>query len=117
MFIITFKAYICPFINLKYLKIRHSIDAYSSETENIGLCLLQFMAKAVGVEPKSLSSVFEGQARGLRMNYYPPCLKADKVLGLSPHTDLDGLTLLLQVNDVQGLQINKDGKWFSDNFV
>uniref|UniRef100_I1QVW5 Fe2OG dioxygenase domain-containing protein n=2 Tax=Oryza glaberrima TaxID=4538 RepID=I1QVW5_ORYGL len=49
------------------------------------------------------------------MNYYPPCLKADKVLGLSPHTDLDGLTLLLQVNDVQGLQINKDGKWFSVN--
>ncbi|BAT12504.1 Os11g0129400 [Oryza sativa Japonica Group] len=79
--------------------------------------LMQFMAKAIGVEPKSLSSVFEGQARGLRMNYYPPCLKADKVLGLSPHTDLDGLTLLLQVNDVQGLQINKDGKWFSDNFV
>jgi isopenicillin N synthase-like dioxygenase len=78
---------------------------------------MQFMAKAIGVEPKSLSSVFEGQARGLRMNYYPPCLKADKVLGLSPHTDPDGLTLLLQVNDVQGLQINKDGKWFSDNFV
>ncbi|EAY79497.1 hypothetical protein OsI_34625 [Oryza sativa Indica Group] len=94
---------------------RHSIDAYSSETENIGLCLLQFMAKAVGVEPKSLLSVFEGQARGLRMNYYPPCLKADKVLGLSPHTDPGGLTLLLQVNDVQGLQINKDGKWFSVN--
>uniref|UniRef100_A0A0E0BDP2 Fe2OG dioxygenase domain-containing protein n=1 Tax=Oryza glumipatula TaxID=40148 RepID=A0A0E0BDP2_9ORYZ len=94
---------------------RHSIDAYSSATEHIGLSLMQFMAKAVGVEPKSLSSVFEGQARGLRMNYYPPCLKADKVLGLSPHTDLDGLTLLLQVNDVQGLQINKDGKWFSVN--
>ncbi|BAF27204.1 Os10g0558900, partial [Oryza sativa Japonica Group] len=72
-------------------------------------------AKAVGVEPKSLLSVFEGQARGLRMNYYPPCLKADKVLGLSPHTDPGGLTLLLQVNDVQGLQINKDGKWFSVN--
>uniref|UniRef100_A0A0E0F0V7 Fe2OG dioxygenase domain-containing protein n=1 Tax=Oryza meridionalis TaxID=40149 RepID=A0A0E0F0V7_9ORYZ len=94
---------------------RHSIDTYSSATEHIGLSLLQFMAKAVGVEPKSLSSVFEGQARGLRMNYYPPCLKADKVLGLSPHTDPGGLTLLLQVNDVQGLQINKDGKWFSVN--
>ncbi|MCH1922911.1 hypothetical protein L9G15_26220, partial [Shewanella sp. A3A] len=30
-----------------------------------------------------------------------------------PHTDVVGLTLLLQVNDVQGLQIKRDGKWFS----
>ncbi|KAF0928707.1 hypothetical protein E2562_006130 [Oryza meyeriana var. granulata] len=94
---------------------RHSIEAYSSETENIALCLLQFMAKAVGVEPKSLLSIFEGQARGMRMNYYPPCWQADKVLGLSPHTDPGGLTLLLQVNDVQGLQIKRDGKWFFVN--
>nr|AAL79785.1 putative ethylene-forming enzyme [Oryza sativa Japonica Group] len=36
-----------------------------------------------------------------------------QVIGLSPHTDVVGLTLLLQVNDVQGLQIKRDGKWFS----
>uniref|UniRef100_A0A0E0F0V6 Fe2OG dioxygenase domain-containing protein n=1 Tax=Oryza meridionalis TaxID=40149 RepID=A0A0E0F0V6_9ORYZ len=49
----------------------------------------------------------------MRVNYYPPCQQADKVIGLSPHTDVVGLTLLLQVNDVNGLQINKDGKWFN----
>ncbi|KAG8092538.1 hypothetical protein GUJ93_ZPchr0012g20398 [Zizania palustris] len=94
---------------------RQSIDAYSSETKGLARCILEFMVKAIGAEPELLLGIFEEQARGMRMNYYPPCKQADKVLGLSPHTDATGLTLLLQVNDVQGLQIKKDGKWFSVN--
>lgn len=45
------------------------------------------------------------------MNYYPACAQANKVIGLTPHSDATGLTLLVQINDVQGLQIKKDGKW------
>ncbi|GJU98909.1 protein FAR1-related sequence 5 [Tanacetum coccineum] len=45
------------------------------------------------------------------MNYYPPCPKANKVLGLTPHLDATRLTLLVQVNEVQGLQIKKNSKW------
>ncbi|CAD6211239.1 unnamed protein product [Miscanthus lutarioriparius] len=42
----------------------------------------------------------------------------DRVLGLSPHTDASGLTLLLQMNnDVQGLQVKKDGRWFAVDAV
>ncbi|KAG8083659.1 hypothetical protein GUJ93_ZPchr0016g2544 [Zizania palustris] len=92
-----------------------SIDAYSSETKGLARCILEFMVKAIGAEPELLLGIFEEQARGMRMNYYPPCKQADKVLGLSPHTDATGLMPLLQVNDVQGLQIKKDGKWFSVN--
>ncbi|KAK4421122.1 protein SRG1 [Sesamum alatum] len=33
------------------------------------------------------------------------------VTGLSPHSDADGLTILLQVNEMKGLQIKKDGVW------
>lgn len=90
----------------------HSIDAYSSQTSKLACRLLEFMAKGMGAEPESLIGIFEGQSQGMRMNYYPPCWQADKVLGLSPHTDAAGLTLLLQVNNVQGLQIKRDGKWF-----
>ncbi|TVU39753.1 hypothetical protein EJB05_13192, partial [Eragrostis curvula] len=37
-----------------------------------------------------------------------------KVIGLSPHTDGTALTLLLHINDVQGLQIRRDdGKWLA----
>ncbi|KAL6906395.1 hypothetical protein ACP4OV_003996 [Aristida adscensionis] len=90
-----------------------SIDRYSSETAKVARCLLEFMGKDMGAEPESLLEKFQGEPQGLRMNYYPPCRHADKVLGMSPHTDGAGLTLLLQVNGVPGLQIRRDGKWFA----
>ncbi|KAJ4726529.1 2-oxoglutarate (2OG) and Fe(II)-dependent oxygenase superfamily protein [Melia azedarach] len=34
-----------------------------------------------------------------------------KVIGLTPHSDASGLTILLQINEVEGLQIKKNGKW------
>ncbi|GJN20103.1 hypothetical protein PR202_gb07431 [Eleusine coracana subsp. coracana] len=92
---------------------RTSIDRYSTETAKVARCLLEFMAKHLGVEPELLLEMFHGQPQGLRMNYYPPCRQANKVLGMSPHTDAACLTLLLQVNDVPGLQIRKDGKWLA----
>jgi isopenicillin N synthase-like dioxygenase len=57
----------------------------------------------------------EGLEQGMRVNYYPPCRQAaDRVLGLSAHTDASGLKLLLQMNnDVQELQVKKDGRWFA----
>lgn len=57
--------------------------------------------------------MFQGQPQGLWLNHYPPCRQANRVLGMSPHTDAAGLTLLLQVNDMPGLQIRRDGKWFA----
>jgi isopenicillin N synthase-like dioxygenase len=69
----------------------------------------------MGAEPESLLEIFRGQPQNTRMTYYPPCRQADKVVGLSPHTDATSLTLLLQANGVQGLQIRKDGKWVAVN--
>ena len=94
---------------------RNSIDRYSSEAAKLVSCLLKFLAIDMGVEPESFLEIFRGQPQSMRMTYYPPCRQADKVVGLSPHTDRMGLTLLLQANDVQGLQIRKDGKWIAIN--
>lgn len=96
---------------------RESIDMYSSEAAKIVSCLLRFVAMDMGVEPESLLDRFRGQPQSMRMTYYPPCKQAEKVIGLSPHTDGTGLTLLLQANDVQGLQIRKDGMWVAVNVV
>ncbi|PUZ57082.1 hypothetical protein GQ55_5G399100 [Panicum hallii var. hallii] len=80
---------------------RDSVDGYSAETARVAACLLRFMAADLG--PQSM-----------RATYYPPCRQAGDVLGLSPHTDATGLTLLLHVNDVQGLQIRRDdGRWLA----
>ncbi|CAN6288801.1 unnamed protein product [Urochloa humidicola] len=96
--------------------LRNSIDSYSSEAAKLVSCLLKFLAMDMGVEPESFLERFSGQPQSMRMNYYPPCRQADKVVGLSAHTDaVNTLTLLLQTNDVQGLQIRKDGKLIAVN--
>lgn len=47
----------------------------------------------------------------MRMNYYPPCPQSELVTGIFPHSDVVALTILLQVNEMEGLQIRKDGVW------
>uniref|UniRef100_A0ACD5TMV9 Uncharacterized protein n=1 Tax=Avena sativa TaxID=4498 RepID=A0ACD5TMV9_AVESA len=90
-----------------------TLDKYTAELANVAEQLFRFMAEDLGVDHDALLGTFKGLPQRVRINYYPPCRQADKVLGLSPHTDGTGMTLLLHVNDVQGLQIRKDGEWFS----
>ncbi|XAR66650.1 Thebaine 6-O-demethylase [Bertholletia excelsa] len=52
-----------------------------------------------------------GLMQALRINYYPPCPKPELVLGVTPHSDGSLLTIVLQLNQVDGLQIKKDGMW------
>lgn len=90
---------------------RANLDKYSMEVGKLATYLLNLIAKNLGSDPETLTSLFEGGNQGFKFNYYPPCAQASRVYGLSPHSDSTGLTLLLQVNDVLGLQINKNGKW------
>ncbi|CAL9130703.1 unnamed protein product [Musa acuminata var. zebrina] len=94
------------------LTFRDSLSCYAMELKSVAGTLLEVMAKNLGVAPEEFSTIFQDQTQAVRINYYPPCPRADEVLGLSPHTDGSGLTLLLQVNDVEGLQIRKGGNWF-----
>ncbi|KAL9257145.1 Codeine O-demethylase-like protein [Drosera capensis] len=47
----------------------------------------------------------------LRINDYPPCPQPERVMGLTNHSDSSAITILLQVNEIAGLQVKKDGKW------
>ncbi|KAK7307010.1 hypothetical protein VNO77_39696 [Canavalia gladiata] len=55
--------------------------------------------------------LFQDLSQSIRCNYYPPCPQPENVIGLNPHSDAGALTILLQVNEIEGLQIKKDGKW------
>ncbi|KAG6636129.1 S-norcoclaurine synthase 1-like [Carya illinoinensis] len=90
---------------------RATLDKYSTEVQRLTIRLLRLMERNLGLEPEKLTSMFEEGVQGIRMNYYPPCMQANKVMGLAPHSDATGLTLLIQVNDVHGLQIKKNEKW------
>ena len=69
------------------------------------------MAKALQMEAADMRFLFEEGMQAMRMNYYPPCPQPELVIGLTPHSDAVGLTILLQVNEIEGLQIKKDGIW------
>ncbi|XP_019250879.1 PREDICTED: codeine O-demethylase-like [Nicotiana attenuata] len=63
------------------------------------------------MDEKEMKDLFTDGMQSIRMNYYPPCPEPDKTIGLSPHSDSDTLTILLQLNDTEGLQVRKDGIW------
>jgi isopenicillin N synthase-like dioxygenase len=69
-----------------------------------------FIAKTLDANDKLVAD--KNVVQIFRMNYYPQCSSApDKVLGFSPHSDGSFLTILLEVNSVQGLQIRRHGEW------
>uniref|UniRef100_A0A453AFX7 Fe2OG dioxygenase domain-containing protein n=2 Tax=Aegilops tauschii TaxID=37682 RepID=A0A453AFX7_AEGTS len=89
---------------------RNCIEQYSSEVMKFTHSLAIFIAKTLDVDPELVADKHVSQV--LRMNYYPPCASTpEKVLGLSPHSDGAFLTILLELNLVQGLQIRRHGAW------
>jgi isopenicillin N synthase-like dioxygenase len=106
---------ICSSCSCKYflllLSCRPTLDKYSSELNQIVHSLLVIIAKNLGLEPEVLTEKCKDGVQSVRINYYPPCLQCDKVMGFSPHSDGDLLTMVLQVNNVEGLQIKRDGTW------
>ncbi|XP_010537369.1 PREDICTED: 1-aminocyclopropane-1-carboxylate oxidase 5 [Tarenaya hassleriana] len=48
---------------------------------------------------------------GTKVSHYPPCPHPDLVPGLRAHTDAGGVVLLFQDDQVDGLQVLKDGVW------
>ncbi|XP_020697076.1 S-norcoclaurine synthase 1 isoform X1 [Dendrobium catenatum] len=90
---------------------RETIDAYAIEIKKVANGLLKMISKNLGLEFEKFYDIFKGGIQYFRFNYYPPCPSPEKVLGLCPHSDPMGLTILLQVNDLQGLQIRRKDRW------
>ncbi|CAN6291029.1 unnamed protein product [Urochloa humidicola] len=90
---------------------RASLERYAAEVQRVAAHLLAAMAGNLGLKQEDkLTRIAAAQA--VRINYYPACPEAhEQVVGLSPHSDAVGLTLLLQVSPVAGLQIRREGAW------
>ncbi|CAH2051221.1 unnamed protein product [Thlaspi arvense] len=55
----------------------------------------------------------EGPAFGTKVAKYPECPRPELMRGLREHTDAGGIILLLQDDQVNGLEFLKDRKWVS----
>ncbi|CAF2114943.1 unnamed protein product [Brassica napus] len=91
-----------------------TLEMYSAQVKSIAKILIAKMGEALQIKPEETEDLFgDDMLQSMRMNYYPPCPEPHQVIGLTPHSDAVALTILLQVNEVEGLQIKKDGKWVS----
>ncbi|XP_010273057.1 PREDICTED: protein SRG1-like [Nelumbo nucifera] len=94
---------------------RQIMEKFVEEARKLCDELLQALAEALGLERHIFLQNFEPTESvvNIRINYYPPCPRPDRVLGIIPHTDASGLTLLFQFNSTPGgLEALKDKQWF-----
>ncbi|KAK6124134.1 hypothetical protein DH2020_042107 [Rehmannia glutinosa] len=100
------------------LSLRETLEAYISELQKLSRVIFGLISEALMIENKlEVEEMFENGMQSVRMTYYPPCPQPDKVIGLTPHSDASGITILLQVNGVEGFQVKKDGVWMPVKFL
>ncbi|GAV75494.1 2OG-FeII_Oxy domain-containing protein/DIOX_N domain-containing protein [Cephalotus follicularis] len=92
---------------------RELIAKYGEEVTKLCGTLMKVLSINLGLSEDHLQNAFGGGDFGacLRVNFYPKCPQPDLTLGLSPHSDPGGMTLLLPDHNVAGLQVRKGNKW------
>ncbi|KAL2349080.1 hypothetical protein Fmac_003080 [Flemingia macrophylla] len=91
--------------------LRTNLENYSLEMQKLCITIIETMTLALKIKRNDVLELFENLFQAMRWNYYPPCPEPENVIGLDPHSDGGGLTILLQANETDGLQVKKDGKW------
>ncbi|XP_014523727.2 protein SRG1-like [Vigna radiata var. radiata] len=87
------------------------IEAYTSEVRRVSKEILSSLSEIMGMQKHVFLELNEESLEAFRVNYYPPCNTPEQVLGLSPHSDTSTITLLMQDDDINGLEIRHQGGW------
>jgi isopenicillin N synthase-like dioxygenase len=91
---------------------RDTVEKYAIQVERVAQELLSLFAENLHLEADYFKDRFGSEPMNMmRMNFYPPCPRPDLVLGLSPHSDGGGITLLLQDDQTEGLHVRKNNQW------
>ncbi|KAL0384429.1 UNVERIFIED_CONTAM: putative 2-oxoglutarate-dependent dioxygenase SLC1 [Sesamum radiatum] len=112
------KSYVHPEFHCpdKPHQLRDVLVEYSEKTRFVVKKLLQDIGENLGLEKGYIDEVLKLDScfQMYAANYYPPCPQPDQAIGITPHTDLGLLTLVIS-NGVAGLQIEHNGEWFNTN--
>ncbi|KAL8167022.1 hypothetical protein V2J09_008521 [Rumex salicifolius] len=97
---------------------REANEEYARHLRLVAHKLFKCMSVGLGLEGHELATVAgdEEMEYLLKINYYPPCPRPDLALGVVAHTDMSLLTILIP-NDVQGLQVFRDGFWYDVKYI
>lgn len=92
-----------------------TMDEYIAQLINVAQKLSELICENLGLEKDYIKDAFsgtKGPSIGTKVAKYPQCPQPQLVRGLREHTDAGGIILLLQDDQVPGLEFFKDGKWF-----
>lgn len=95
---------------------RKVIGEYGEGVVKLGGRILEMISKNLGLKEDFMINAFGGESEigaCLRVNFYPKCPQPDLTLGLSPHSDPGGMTILLPDDFVSGLQVRKGDQWIT----
>nr|GEV87929.1 protein DMR6-like oxygenase 2-like [Tanacetum cinerariifolium] len=90
------------------VNLRETLGEYSTKTRHLYKMVMEAILESLGVTNEKAISEEGNQL--MMVNWYPACPQPQLTLGLPPHSDYGLLTLLLQ-DQVEGLQIQHNGKW------
>uniref|UniRef100_A0A7N0VCZ3 Fe2OG dioxygenase domain-containing protein n=1 Tax=Kalanchoe fedtschenkoi TaxID=63787 RepID=A0A7N0VCZ3_KALFE len=97
---------------------RKANEEYTMHLHGVVNKLLRALSLGLGLEENEVKEALGGEELIylLKINYYPPCPRPDLALGVVAHTDMSGITILVP-NDVQGLQVFRDGHWYDVEYI
>ncbi|XP_062228222.1 2-oxoglutarate-dependent dioxygenase 11-like [Phragmites australis] len=90
---------------------RDLLHEYTSKAKKVRDIIFQATAKILELDEDYF--INDKAPAFARFNYYPPCPRPELVFGIKPHSDASVLTILLVDNDVGGLQVQRDGIWYT----
>ncbi|KAK3436296.1 hypothetical protein EUGRSUZ_C00906 [Eucalyptus grandis] len=94
--------------------LRKAMDDYIDQLIMLAEKLSELMCENLGLDKDHIKKVFSGEkgpSVGTKVARYPQCPHPDRVMGLREHTDAGGIILLLQDDQVPGLEFLKEGNW------
>lgn len=89
---------------------RKEVIEWDEEAKQLGLRLMRLLSEGLGLSKNRLEEMSCIRRRLMVGQYYPHCPEPDKTVGITAHTDLETLTILLQ-DEKGGLQVNFQGEW------
>ncbi|XP_027070212.1 1-aminocyclopropane-1-carboxylate oxidase 1 [Coffea eugenioides] len=101
------------FANLP-MDFQKTMDEYIDQLIKLAETFSELMSENLGLEKSFIKQAFSGSkgpSVGTKVAKYPRCPRPEQVRGLREHTDAGGIILLLQDDEVPGLEFFKDGEW------
>ncbi|KAK8916200.1 Gibberellin 20 oxidase 2 [Platanthera zijinensis] len=84
---------------------------YCEAMMKLALSIMELLGMSLGVDRAHFREFFGDGNSIMRLNYYPPCQEPELTFGTGPHCDPTSITILLQQDEVDGLEVFSRGEW------